>query len=216
MSGTGPEAGALVVQHLATEVLSSEFSMSGAAVLGPPALSPALYKALAAEALTQSTNASWHLTGERSLGEIAQSNRRGFLGPLARDFMAAHETTGLLRLVTGRNLVPSWSASCYTYYDNSGHFLGEHCDKPEACRVALLVYLDARWDRGEAPSAGLMLHVFAGDSSDTPLSLRITSLPNRIVILDGAQHAHLRPKLGPRESLTMLAACYAEVDHAMG
>lgn len=215
MIGTDPEAKALVAQHLATEVLSSAFSISGAAVLGPPALNLAWYKALVEEARTQSTNASWHLTGERCSGEIAQSNRRGFLGPVARGFVAALETTGLLRAVTGRNLVPSWSASCFTYYDNSGHFLGEHCDKPEACRVALLVYLDARWDRGEVPSAGLMLHVFAGDSSDTPLSLRITSLPNRIVILNGAQNAHLRPKLGPGESLTMLAACYAEVDHAM-
>jgi hypothetical protein len=216
MSGADLEARALIVQHFAPEAMSSAFSTNGAAVFGPPALSTAWHKALVEEARTQSANASWHLTGERSSGEIAQSNRRGFLGPLARDFMAAHETVGLLRAITGRNLVPSWSASCYTYYDNSGHFLGEHCDKFDACRVALLVYLDARWGCGEAPSAGLMLHVFAGDSSDTPLSLRITSLPNRIVILNGTQHAHLRPKLGPGESLTMLAACYTEIDHAMG
>lgn len=70
----------------------------------------------------------------------------------------------------------------------------------------MLVYLDARWNVDEGPGPGLMLHVFAGDSSDTPLSLRITSLPNRIVILNGSSHAHLRPALAVGESLTMLAA----------
>lgn len=216
MSAGVVELPTLVVPHSAIEPLRSAFALSGAAVLGPAALTPTWHHALTEEAREQGAINGWRLTGRRSAGEIAQDNRRGFLGPHARSFMAASPTTELLRHVTGHALVPSWSASCYTYYEEPGHFLGEHCDKAEACRVAVLVYLDARWNIDEGPGPGLMLHVFAGDSSDTPLSLRITSLTNRIVILNGASHAHLRPALALGESLTMLAACYTKADHAVG
>lgn len=197
------------------------FARQGAAVIGPAALASGLHDALVREARTQSREASWALTGERAAGEIGQDNRRAFLGPIARSFMESAEVLALLRRVTGLTLKPSWSASCYTVYAGPGQHMGEHCDKSEACRIAMLVYLEAEWPAGADPGPGLMLHVFTGDSSATPLRLRITSRANRVVVLNGARQAHLRPPLAAGERLAMLAACYAaagdaETGDAMG
>lgn len=118
------------------------------------------------------------------------------------------ETLGLLEDVTHLRLEPAWSTSCYTYYDKPGSYMGEHCDKFDACRIAFLFYLDAAWPQAQAPGPGLQLLVFRGDNSRTELLLRITARSNRAIIPSGAEQAHYRPLLAPGESLILLAGCF--------
>jgi hypothetical protein len=184
-----------------------EFAARGAAVIGPPALPPALHAALVNEAERQIVNASWSLMGTRVRGEIEQDSRRAYLGPVARDFLASDAVATLLQRTTGRALSPSWSATCYTHYQGAGQYMGEHCDNREACAIALLIYLRAIWP-GDVPSDGLRLFVFRGDNSATPLASVITTHTNRCIVLNGAQQAHLRPALAAGESMLMLAGCF--------
>ncbi|SCY30843.1 hypothetical protein [Nitrosospira sp. Nsp13] len=188
--------------------LRMEFLDRGAAVLGPPALVHDTHANLLNEALAQRQDASWSLIAKQCPGEISQHNLRAHLGRHARSFLSSASMLACLEHVTGQRLAPSWSASCYTYYDGPGQHMGEHCDKKEACRIALLVYLQTAWMPGVQPSAGLQLHVFRGDNAASGLLLRITGLSNRIVILNGAEQAHLRPALAAGEHMTMLAGCY--------
>lgn len=188
--------------------LRGEFRGRGAAVYGPPALQADIHIQLLNEALAQRQNASWSLIAEGCRDEISQNNLRAYLGPHARRYLASPTMLENLQQVTGHRLVPSWSASCYTYYDGPGQHMGEHCDKEEACRIALLTYLRTIWTPGTQPSSGLQLHVFRGDNAATGLVLRITGLSNRIVFLNGAEQAHLRPALAPKEHMTLLAGCY--------
>jgi hypothetical protein len=188
--------------------LRAEFRERGVAVLTEPAIETALWLELREEAHIQRGRDSWRLQSLYNAGEISQDNMRGYLGPRSRAFLSDSQTCGLLYEVTGRQLRPGWSASCYTYYDAPGFYMGEHCDKVNACRIAMLVYLDARWPAGRNPGPGLGLHVFEGDSSASPLVARITAHDNRVVILNGAAQAHFRPPLGMGESLVMLAGCY--------
>ena len=188
--------------------LRMEFLDRGAAVWGPPALSHDTHMNLLGEALAQQRDASWSLIAKQCPGEISQHNVRAHLGPHARSFLLSASVLAYLERVTGHRLAPSWSASCYTYYDEPGQHMGEHCDKKEACRIALLIYLQTIWMPGVQPSAGLQLHVFRGDNAASGLLLRITGLSNRIVFLNGAEQAHLRPALAAGEHMTMLAGCY--------
>ncbi|ARO86674.1 hypothetical protein EBAPG3_002165 [Nitrosospira lacus] len=188
--------------------LRMEFLDRGAAVLGPPALGHDTHANLLNEALAQRQNASWSLVAKQCPGEISQHNLRAHLGWHARSFLSSASVLASLEHVTGHRLAPSWSASCYTYYDGPGQHMGEHCDKKEACRIALLVYLQTIWMPDVQPSAGLQLHVFRGDNAASGLLLRITGLSNRIVFLNGAEQAHLRPALAAGEHMTMLAGCY--------
>lgn len=201
-------AGDLRIDPQSLARLRTEFRSRGAAVHGPPAIQADIHAQLLNEALAQRESASWSLIANGCPGEISQHNLRAYLGPHARNFLAAPEVLENLRQVTGYRLVPSWSASCYTYYHGPGQHMGEHCDKEEACRIALLVYLQTIWAPGTQPSLGLQLHVFRGDNAASGLVLRITGLSNRIVFLNGAEQAHLRPALAPGEHMTLLAGCY--------
>lgn len=192
--------------------LRDEFVQRGVAVLGPSALPQALHDGLLAEARFQRIHAHWSLVAEDKPGEISQDNVRAYLGVQARSFLSSDTVLALLREVTGRTLRPSWSASCYTYYDGPGQHMGEHCDKRDACNIALLTYLEARWAGSHGPGSGLQLCVFGGDNSSTPLLARVSARANRIVILNGAEQAHLRPPLAAGESLVMLAGCFALSD----
>ncbi|ODT85825.1 MAG: hypothetical protein ABS69_00455 [Nitrosomonadales bacterium SCN 54-20] len=192
--------------------LRLEFNDRGAAVLGPSALASDAHQALLDEALAQRRHASWSLVAEQCPGEISQNNLRAHLGPQARSFLSSPAIQASLRAVTGHRLAPSWSASCYTYYDGPGQHMGEHCDKWDACRIALLVYLQTTWASRSQPTEGLQLHVFRGDNATSELLVRITALSNRIVILNGAEQAHLRPALAEGEHMTMLAGCYHLTD----
>lgn len=199
---------ALHIDPMSLARLRMEFLDRGAAVLGSPALDPETHANLLNEALAQRRDASWSLVAEQCPGEISQRNLRAHLGSHARRFLASSSVLAYLEQITRYRLVPSWSASCYTYYDGPGQHMGEHCDKKEACRIALLIYLQTTWTPGLQPTAGLQLHVFRGDNAASGLLLRITGLSNRIVFLNGAEQAHLRPALAAGEHMTMLAGCY--------
>jgi hypothetical protein len=191
--------------------LRAEFAERGVAVLTEPALETSLWRSLCEEARAQRAGASWHLLSKSNAAEISQDNMRGYLGPSARALLAGRGTQALLRAVTRRRLEPSWSASCYTYYDAPGSYMGEHCDKYDACRIAMLIYLEARWPEGRSSGPGLRLYVFEGDSSRTPLTAQVAAHSNRVVILNGAEQAHIRPPLAAGESLLMLAGCFRAV-----
>ena len=177
-------------------------------MLGPLALGAQLHRALLREALNKRWNRSWRLESDGNPGEIEQGNQRGHLGPVARGFLCSEAVSQMMKTVTSRDVEPSWSATCFTYYDAPADYMGEHCDKFDACRVAMLVYLQSAWRAGKQPSKGLKLHVFSGDNSGTPLARIVTARSNRIVILNGSERAHFRPALGQGESLTMLAGCF--------
>jgi hypothetical protein len=185
-----------------------QFRGTGVAVLLEPALDMDVWNALRSEAAGQRSASAWHLYSKTAPGEIQQDNIRGRLGPVARALLSSPETLDVLLKVTGRHLEPAWSASCYTYYDIPGTYMGEHCDKFNDCRVAFLFYLEARWFPGHFPGPGLQLHIYEGDNSRTTLVRRVTAHSNRAVIVNGAEQAHLRPPLAPGESLMMLAGCF--------
>jgi|ERR1700752_2603508 len=188
--------------------LRTSFVQRGVAVLTEPALEPDCWRELCDEARQQRSKEAWHLFAEKNTREISQDNMRGFLGPAARALLSSSSTQSLLYAVTNISLAPSWSASCFTYYDVPGSYMGEHCDKYNECRIAMLIYLEAQWPEKRGPGPGLGLYIFEGDSSRTPLAASVTSYPNRIVILNGANQAHVRPPMAGGERLFMLAGCF--------
>lgn len=194
----------------AVAALCRQYRATGCAAWGPPGLLPGPFAALQREAAAQLRDQAWTLTGERRHGEIAQHNRRARLGPVARAYLASEAAVALLHAATGEWLQPSWSASCYTRY-GAGEFMGEHCDKPEACAYTLLTYLHAAWPPGQPPGIGLQLIVYRGDNAGTGEAARVSSLPGRVVMVNGARQAHVRPPLAPGESLCLLAGCYRRV-----
>ena len=203
--------GPFLVCRTTARDLRADFAERGVAVLTEPALETRLWRSLCGEARAQRDAASWHLFSKSNADEISQDNMRGYLGPSARALLAGRGTRALLHAVTRRRLEPSWSASCYTYYDAPGSHMGEHCDKYDACRIAMLIYLEARWPEGRISGPGLRLYVFEGDSSRTPLAAQVAAHSNRVVILNGAGKAHIRPPLAAGESLLMLAGCFRVV-----
>lgn len=190
--------------------LRHDFARRGIAVFGPPALNLDIYEAVAVEAAEQRKAAAWPLSGGGERGKIQEQTMRGHLGPGARELMAAGATRALIKAVTGRTVQPGWSASCFTYYDEPGKYLGSHCDKEDACAVAMLSCVDARWPAGQDPGPGLQLRVYR-DRTPHDLQLKVTSLPNRIVIFAGSVLAHERPAVAKGESVTTLCGCYEVV-----
>lgn len=201
----------LLVDDQSMVALRLSFERVGVAVLGPPALTSAQHDALLDEAIAQHSGAGWVLTGTRAAGEIEQVTERAHLGPVAKGFLAAPEVRDLLAGVTGKTLQPGWPATCYTYYRGPSQFLGEHCDKPDTCRIAMLVYLDVRWGASGEPGPGLSLTVYGGDNSSSAVAARVTARANRVTIINGSEQAHERPPLGAGESVVLLAGCFAVV-----
>jgi len=187
--------------------LQHDFRRSGVAVFGPPALDTRIIDEIVAEGHEQQRIASWRLQGERKRGQIYQDNLRAHLGPLCREFLAAGATGALLKAVTGYSLVPGWSATCLTYYDEPGKHMGLHTDKPDACFIGMLVYLSSTWPESQPPSPGLQLHIYEDDHGGK-LLMRVTSRSNRIVIFMGSVLSHARPPLEAGEKLMMLNGCY--------
>lgn len=188
--------------------LRASFVHRGVAVLTEPALEHGCWRELCREARQQRSENAWHLLSRKNPTEISQDNMRGFLGPTARELLSSTSTQSLLNAVTNMSLSASWSASCFTYYDVPGSYMGEHCDKYNECRIAMLIYLEAQWTEERGPGPGNRLYIFEGDSSRTPLAASVTSYPNRIVILNGANQAHVRPPMAEGERLFMLAGCF--------
>lgn len=186
----------------------AQFRSTGATVIGPPALTVGLHRALLLEAKRQLAAESWQLTGSRDRGEIAQNNRRAHLGPVARNYLSSAAVGNWLYQLVGERLAPSWSATCYTRYSGPTEHMGEHCDKSDVCKYNLLTYLDAVWPEGAEPGPGMRLCIFRGDSSASGLALKLTARTNRVVALYGSRQAHLRPSLDPGERIVMLAGCF--------
>ena len=93
-----------------------------------------------------------------------------------------------------------------TYYEQPGQFLGEHTDKRQNCRYAMLVYIDVtRSSTGLTHGTGL--HIRLAESDGT--TMVVTAAANRIILLNGSSLAHWRPPLGPGERVSLLAGCFA-------
>jgi Tfp pilus assembly protein PilF len=170
----------------------------------PAALTADLLAKMSAEAEAQLASAWGRAEGET----VAHCNRRADLGPVARDFLTAPETLQLLEALVGAPVVPSFEASCYTYYEGPDDFLAPHLDRPDACTYTLIVYLQVLWPPGDDPSPGLELQVFASETAKVPQA-RLPTRPNVLVVGRGAQVWHGRPRLRAGEQVVALTACYA-------
>ena len=129
----------------------------GFAAFGPEALSESMFAALRDEAEGQRGSAWGRAEGQT----VDHRHRRANLGPAAKSFLTAPGTLALLAEVAGGRLIPSFEASCFTYYDGPNDFLAPHLDRPSACAFTLIVYLSVNWPDGAAPGPGLELQVFA-------------------------------------------------------
>jgi hypothetical protein len=184
-----------------------QFSRFGLAVFGPAALSHETLRQLRAEAVTQRHSASWPLRTGDGRSRVPQGNLRGHFGPAARRFLMHESVPRLMEQVTGLAVATSWSASCYTWYDVPGAWLGRHCDQQEACFLTMLVGLESEWPSGMEPPPGNQLWVY--DSFDRrPPQYRVTTLVNRIVILDGKRWPHERPPVQSGQRVSVLCACF--------
>lgn len=189
--------------------LAREFAARGFVVLGPPALDPAVHDALVEESRAQRRVSAWDLAGDGTAGSMAQDNVRAQLGPLARQLMASAALRGFIGAVTGRLVIPGWSATCLTFYDQPGQYIGKHRDKVDACHYALLLYLEAEWP-GDVPGPGVQLHIERVD--DDPDPVRITARRNRLALVHGSRLTHYRPPLAAGEAVSLVAGCFAVVD----
>lgn len=199
----------LLVNSAAAADARRVFSERGFVTLGPPALDPELHGALVRESRRQRAVSAWDLVGDDDPGVMAQDTVRAQLGPVARELLASSAMRGLLATVTGRLVIPGWSATCLTFYDREGQFLGKHRDKVDACHFAVLYYLEASWP-GLQPGPGVQLHVERFE--DDPEPYRITARRNRMTIIHGSRLTHYRPRLGQAEVVTLIAGCYAVVE----
>lgn len=169
-----------------------------------PALDDTLVLDMNAEAEAQRAGAWGRAEGET----VDHRNRRADLGPVARRFLTSPETLRLLADVVGADLIPSYEASCYTYYDGPDDFLAPHLDRPGACAYTLIVYLHAAWPERTDPGPGMALQVFA-DATATAPTARFPTRPNVLVVGRGAEVWHGRAPLADGERVVALTACYA-------
>jgi hypothetical protein len=196
----------LILASADLERARKRFAARGVVVIGPPAIKATLFAALVEEARHQRATSAWDLVGTDRADRVDQVTVRAELGPLARALVAADSTATTLHHITGEYIRPSWGATCMTYYEKPGQFLGEHTDKRQDCRYAMLVYVHVSHAPAGA-SYGTGLHVRLADPPGA--TLVVTAAANRIVLLNGSQLAHWRPPLAPGESVFLLAGCFA-------
>jgi hypothetical protein len=189
------------------DAFAATFRERGFAVLGPPALDAPLFAELQREARHQRQHASWPLNLRNGRTRTPQDNMRGQLGPVARRWLSSEGTRSLMRTITGRSVAPSWSPSCFTYYDVPGSYLGRHCDQQELCALALLLGLESTWPHGQGPGDGNQLWVYPDNVAKLPVC-RITTMVNRIVILNGSTFPHGRPPVSAAQRVSVLSACF--------
>lgn len=188
--------------------LQQQFQYYGAAVLGPAAIEPALFHRLQQESQQQYHDVSWPLQSNGVKNKVNEDTQRAHLGPISQALMQIAGET-LVPQVTQQQVEPGWRASCFTYYQRPGQYLGLHTDQKRDCAIALLITVDAQWNT--APGPGLQLHVYEDDTPQN-LQIRITSRPNRLIILNGSQRSHQRPPLAPGESVAVMCGCYRRAD----
>ena len=191
---------------------AEEFARRGVAILGPPALEPSVFAAVRQEAAWQRCHASWPLRTRDGRSRVPEDNVRGELGSAARGLLASPATFEIMRSVTGRAVAPSWLTSCYTYYDSPGSYLGRHCDRRGTCCLTMLLGVLSKWPPGADPPGGNQLWVYASFGDSAP-KYRVTTLANRVAILDGIRWPHERPPLGPWQRVTVLSGCFETPSH---
>jgi hypothetical protein len=184
-----------------------QFLQFGFTVLGPPALTNEAIQELRAEAAKQRHGGSWPLRYGDGRSRVPEANMRGHFGPVARGFLNRDSVPRLMRTITGQAVYPSWSASCYTWYDVPGAWLGRHCDKQDACFLTMLVGLESEWPTGSGPPPGNQLWIYDSFDVGRPL-FRVTTLVNRITILDGKRWPHERQPVQEGQRVSVLCACF--------
>jgi hypothetical protein len=142
-------------------------------------------------------------------GETPYRARIGTLGEVARGLLESPETTDLLHAVFGESLTLTDDASCFTYY-RDGDFLSLHCDRAVACRVTMIVYLDAASPDRNAPNTGLALKIYGASkpSGEAPRMV-IPTIVGSLVIGRGSETWHERPPLQRGEHVMALTACFS-------
>lgn len=194
--------------------LQQQFQRYGAAILGPDAIEPSLFYQLQQESQQQYQHASWPLKSKGVKNKVNEDTQRAHLGPISQSLMQLAGQT-LLPRVTGQRVEPGWAASCFTYYQYPGQYLGAHTDQKRDCTIALLITVDAQWKHSLNAGPGLQLHVYEDNTPQT-LQMRITSWPNRLIILNGSQRSHCRPPLALGESVAVMCGCYRLVREDQG
>jgi hypothetical protein len=182
------------------------FAGNGFAVIGPPALSESFFLTLREEASRQRRLNSWQLRSGDGRSRVAEYNFRGHFGFRAGEFLSGGVPSALMLAVTEQPVAPSWTASCFTYYDRESSYLGRHCDKSEACFLTMIIGLESRW-QGSNPPSGNQLWIYESVLAKLPKA-KVTTLPNRIVILDGKSLPHERPAIGCGQLVNVLCACF--------
>jgi len=184
-----------------------QFSRFGFAVLGPAALTNEVIQQLRAEAVKQRHGGAWPLRYGDGRSKVPEANMRGHFGPAAQGFLRRDSVPRLMRTITGHAVSPSWSASCYTWYDVPGAWLGRHCDKRDACFLTMLVGLESEWPTVSGPPAGNQLWIYDSFEARRP-TFRVTTLVNRITILDGKRWPHERQPVQEGQYVSVLCACF--------
>lgn len=133
---------------------------------------------------------------------------RAELGDAARAFLQSPELGGLLADLLDEPFTLSASASCYTYYEKPGDFLGLHRDRALDCAATVIVYVDARSSSPDASDSGLNVHIYAAADASQPPIATIPTRTGALVIGRGSSAWHERPPLKPGESVTALTACF--------
>ncbi len=196
-----------VIDEAGLEQGQDQFSRFGFAVLGPAALTNEAIQQLRAEAAKQRNAASWPLRYGDARSQVPEANVRGHFGPSARGFLSGDSVLRLMQTITGQAVSPSWSASCYTWYDIPGAWLGRHLDKQDACFLTMLVGLESHWPADSTPPPGNQLWIYDSFLASRPL-FRITTLVNRITILDGKRWPHERRPVQEGQHASVLCACF--------
>jgi hypothetical protein len=203
----GPALAPYTFSEDALTIAREQFDRFGFAVLGPDALEPSFFGELRSEAAQQRVRSCWPLRTGDGRSRVSEDNLRGHFGPLARSLMASESTASLMQAVTGEPILPSWSASCYTWYDQPGAWLGRHCDKKDACYLTMIVGIVSLWPAGTPPPPGNQLWIYCSFKDKQPL-YRLTTIPNRITIVNGKKWPHERPKLGVGQDVCVLCGCF--------
>jgi hypothetical protein len=183
------------------------FRQAGFITLESPALRPDFFGALLLEAYHQRRGACWQDWLTDQDGAVLKNCVRGYVGRCARMLMSAPGTLQLMTLLTGERVTPSWDASCYTYYEHPGSFLGRHKDKPDECAVAMIVGLESVWPRQAPTPAGNQLRLYTEPVGTTAPQV-CTTLPNRVLIFDGKSMPHERPALGAGQRVVIFSCCF--------
>lgn len=207
--GTAVPFGGFALTAAGLQAAQASFARCGVAVLGPPAVVPDGFSALRAEVCHQRRLDAWELRSHDGRSRVPEATVRSGLGPVSRAFAGDPRTIAQVRAVVGRPVEPSWAATCTTWYDHPGAWLARHLDHPERCTITVLLGVESIWPAGVPAPPGNQLWVHGSEVSTQPW-LKITTRPNRAIVLDGRRWQHERPPLGAGQLVAVLCLCFRE------